>query len=95
LKVQTIGVSFQTNTITVKAGDKVELDFTNCATFAHNFTAPGLNTPVVDIPGAAPNVPVTFTAPTTPGRYMFWCSIAPAGSPSHAERGMTGEIIVQ
>jgi plastocyanin len=48
----------------------------------------------VDIPTAA-DATVTFKAPDKPGKYMFWCTVAPAGSLSHAERGMTGEVIVQ
>lgn len=95
-KVLVGAVHYETNTFVVKAGDKVSLDVTNCDTFAHNFFSPSLKVdPAVDIPGAANLVNVSFTAPTTPGTYMFWCSIQPVGALTHAERGMTGELIVQ
>jgi plastocyanin len=90
----TVGITFDTNTITVKAGEKVDLAISNCATFGHNFTSPSLKVEPVTIGAAAADVPVSFTAPTTPGKYMFWCTIASATG-THGERGMTGEIIVQ
>ncbi|MBV8083818.1 MAG: hypothetical protein JO247_03290 [Chloroflexi bacterium] len=95
MNVQIVGLVFKTNTITVKAGDAVKLSFTNCS-FAHAFVAPSLGVPdKVDIAAGADNVAVSFTAPTTPGKYMFWCPIQPPGGLSHAERGETGVIIVQ
>jgi plastocyanin len=97
VKLQTIGITFQANTIVVKAGDNVTLNLTNCATFQHNFMSPALGVPnKVDIPvGGDANV--TFKAPDKAGKYMFWCSTpsGPTNPLSHGERGMTGEIIVQ
>ena len=97
-KVIVVGLSFKANTWVVKAGDKISVDITNCATFAHNFVSPDLGVPAankINIGAAAPSTTVTFTAPTKPGKYMFWCSTQPPGALSHAERGMTGEVIVQ
>jgi len=96
VKLQNIGLTFQANTIVVKAGDPVTLNVTNCVTFAHNFLSPalGVNT-AVDIPAGASDVNITFNAPSKPGKYMFWCPLRPPGSLSHVERGMTGEVIVQ
>jgi plastocyanin len=89
-------LAFTTNTLVVKAGDTVNLTFTNCDTFAHNFISPSLKAdPATDIPAAASSTAVSFTAPTQPGTYMFWCSVQPVGALTHAERGMTGEVIVQ
>jgi plastocyanin len=93
-KVYVPGLYFAPNTITVKAGEQVTLNFTNCSTFAHNFTSPALGTPKTDIPAGA-DVNVTFTAPSKAGKYMYWCSVQPPSSLSHGERGETGEIIVQ
>lgn len=95
VKLQAIGVAFEANTIMVKAGDNVTLNITNCATFQHNFVSPALGVATkVDIPVGG-DATVTFKAPDKPGKYMFWCSVKPATGPSHAERGMTGEVIVQ
>ncbi|HVA25114.1 MAG TPA: cupredoxin domain-containing protein [Chloroflexota bacterium] len=97
VKVQTIGLAFRANTIVVKAGDNVSLNFTNCAAFQHDFISPalGVNTKV-NIPVGG-DATVTFKAPNKPGKYMFWCNTpsGPSNPLNHAERGMTGEVIVQ
>ncbi|MBV9120172.1 MAG: cupredoxin domain-containing protein [Chloroflexi bacterium] len=95
--MQTIGLTFKDNVLVVKAGDTITLNITNCATFAHNITSSSLKIdPPVQLPVGGTDVAVKFTAPTQPGTYMFWCSTTPPGtSVSHAERGMTGEVIVQ
>ena len=97
-KVVVPGLAFKDNVLVVKAGDKVALTVTNCTPNTHNFVSPALGVPAdkkQDIPPAADNVSVTFTAPDKPGKYMFWCTTTPPGGLSHAERGMTGEVIVQ
>jgi uncharacterized cupredoxin-like copper-binding protein len=83
-------LKWQPNTITAKAGDKVTLEVKNGGSTAHTFISPGLSVANgVDVPtGKTTNV--TFTAPSAPGAYQFWCNI-----PGHAEAGMVGEIIVQ
>ncbi|MFI5266827.1 MAG: hypothetical protein ACHQ7M_05550 [Chloroflexota bacterium] len=97
VKLQTIGFTFRANTIVVKPGDSVSLNFTNCATFQHDFISPALGvTSKVDIPVSG-DATVTFKAPDKPGKYMFWCNTpsGPTNPLNHGERGMTGEIIVQ
>lgn len=95
----TVGLTFRDNTLVVKAGQAVTLDVVNCSPFGHNFVSPSLKVSQVDLPKAATvadKTTIAFTAPTQPGKYMFWCSTVPQpGQPSHAERGMTGEVIVQ
>ncbi len=89
------GLAFQANTIVVKAGDNVTLNITNCNTFLHQFLAPSLGvTNKVDIP-AGGDANVTFKAPDRPGKYMFWCPVEPPNGLPHAQRGQTGEIIVE
>ena len=88
-------LAFQANTITVKAGDNVTLNITNCGTALHQFMSPALGvTNKVDIPQGG-DANVTFKAPDRPGKYMFWCPVEPPGAASHASRGQTGEVIVQ
>lgn len=83
-------LKWQPNTITAKAGDKVTLDVKNAGSTAHTFISPGLNVATgVDVP-TGKTTSVSFTAPTAPGAYQFWCNI-----PGHAEAGMVGEVIVQ
>jgi hypothetical protein len=61
----------------VRAGARVTVTLTNYDT-PHTFTAPGLGVNAV-MPGGTANAPtvtkVTFTAPKTPGPYMWHCSI--------------------
>ncbi|HLG72233.1 MAG TPA: cupredoxin domain-containing protein [Chloroflexota bacterium] len=97
VKVTVPGLAWSPNTITVKAGDNVTLNITNCTTFQHNFVAPslGVSSDGIRVPAAGDNIEVTFKAPDKPGKYMFWCSVKPPNGLSHAERGQTGEIIVQ
>jgi len=92
-----VGLTFRNNTLVVQPGEKVSLDITNCATFQHNFFSPALKVdPATIIPGASAHTTVSFTTPSQPGMYMFWCSTKAAGQKlSHGERGMTGEVIVQ
>lgn len=63
---------------TVHAGDKVTVTAYNHDSSPHTFTASTLNTNQV-IPGGSAGNPsqatFTFTAPTKPGRYQWWCSI--------------------
>ncbi len=95
LKVIVPSLSFAPNTIVVKAGDSVTLNIINCTAFQHNFYSPALSVNnKLDLPIAA-DTTVTFKAPDKPGKYMFWCTVTPPGALSHAERGETGEVIVQ
>jgi len=83
-------LKWQPNTLVVKGGDKVSLTIHNPGSTAHTFVSPGLNVGnAVDVPNGK-DASVSFTAPTAPGAYQFWCNI-----PGHAEAGMVGEVIVQ
>jgi len=96
VKLQAQGLTWVNNTIVVKAGQKIDVNLTNCSTFAHAFVSPSLGvSDKVDLPAAADNVTFSFTAPNQPGKYMFWCPVTPPGGASHASRGETGVVIVQ
>ncbi|HET9104668.1 MAG TPA: cupredoxin domain-containing protein [Solirubrobacteraceae bacterium] len=62
----------------VKAGAKVTLTLVNYDTSPHSFTAPGLGVDQI-VPSGSPGSPakmdVTFTAPTKPGRYSWYCKV--------------------
>ncbi|HEX6513666.1 MAG TPA: hypothetical protein VF157_15290, partial [Chloroflexota bacterium] len=95
-KLQAQGLVWVNNTLVVKAGQKVDVSMTNCSAFAHAFVSPSLGVnDKVDLPAAADNVSFSFTAPSTPGKYMFWCPVQPPGGLSHASRGETGMVIVE
>lgn len=84
-------MKWQPNTITgVKAGQKVTVQLKNSDTLLHSFVAPSLGaTAKVDVqPGGSATA--TFTAPSAPGTYQFWCAEA-----GHAEAGMVGQVVVQ
>jgi plastocyanin len=83
-------LKWQPNVVLAKPGDKITLQLRNNGNTDHTFISPGLglNSAQEDAPGKT--VPVTFTAPSAPGAYQFWCNI-----PGHAEAGMVGEVIVQ
>ncbi|HLY65170.1 MAG TPA: cupredoxin domain-containing protein, partial [Chloroflexota bacterium] len=72
-----------------KAGDKVTLQIQNTGNTAHTFLSPALSVSQLDVP-IQKTTPVSFTAPSAPGAYQFWCNI-----PGHAEAGMVGEVVVQ
>jgi plastocyanin len=64
---------------TVRAGATVTITVTNYDSGQHTFTAPGLSVNGM-IPGggsmAAPtHATFTFTAPTKPGKYAWWCAM--------------------
>lgn len=68
--------------LTVPAGAQVTVDYTNNSNLPHNinfFDGPDQNsnsiakTDIVTGPGALETV--TFTAPSTPGDYFFWCDV--------------------
>ena len=64
-------------------------EIVNKGNTVHNFLSPALNISPTDTP-IQKTTPVSFSVPTAPGAYMFWCNI-----PGHAEAGMVGELIVQ
>lgn len=64
---------------TVRAGHKVTVTFNNYDGGAHTFTSPAMGANAI-IPGggslSAPHkVTFTFTAPTKPGKYAWYCGV--------------------
>jgi len=83
-------LKWQPDTVVAKPGDKITLQIKNTGNTAHTFLSPSLGVSnAKDVP-TGKTVPVSFTAPTAPGAYQFWCNI-----PGHAEAGMVGEVIVR
>ena len=73
---------FNPATLTAAAGATVTVNYTNNSNLPHNIhffsgtdsSAPSLGASTVGTgPGDAQTV--TFTAPTTPGDYFFWCDV--------------------
>ncbi|HEX6512759.1 MAG TPA: cupredoxin domain-containing protein [Chloroflexota bacterium] len=85
----TDALQWQPNTIMAKAGEKVTLQIKNSGNTAHTILSPALNLNQTDVP-IQKTTEVSFSAPSAPGAYQFWCNI-----PGHAEAGMVGEVIVQ
>lgn len=85
----TDALKWQPDTIVAKAGDKVTLTIKNTGNTAHTILSPALNLNQTDVP-IQKTTTVSFTAPSAPGAYQYWCNI-----PGHAEAGMVGEVIVQ
>lgn len=82
-------LQWQPNVILAKPGDKIDLEVRNAGNTVHTFVSPGLSVNQADVP-TQKNTTVSFSAPSAPGAYQFWCNI-----PGHAEAGMVGEVIVQ
>ena len=81
---------FNPSTITVKAGQPLEVTFQNGGEILHDFTAQqGLANPVVitEDSGKSGTATVTYAKP---GTYKFFCS-----QPGHDQLGMHGTITVQ
>jgi plastocyanin len=80
--------AFSPKTLAVSKGDTVNVTFTNTGTFPHNFTIKELNVQGKTIqPGESDTV--TFTADKA-GSFQYICSV-----PGHADKGMTGTLIVK
>jgi plastocyanin len=86
----TDSLRWQPNTITAKPGDKVTLTINNSGNTAHNFISPALGVSNGQEVATGKATSLSFTVPSQPGTYQFWCSI-----PGHAEAGMVGEVIAQ
>jgi len=73
----------------VRPGQSIVLTVKNSGSIVHNVVAPELGVPrAVRVDGGKTGS-LTFTAPATPGRYLWWCN-----EPGHAEAGMIGEFVV-
>jgi uncharacterized cupredoxin-like copper-binding protein len=78
------------STITVKAGQPLEVTFQNGGEILHDFTVQeGLAKPVVITENAGTSGTATVTY-AKPGTYKFFCS-----QPGHDQLGMRGTITVQ
>ncbi|MFA5946547.1 MAG: plastocyanin/azurin family copper-binding protein [Patescibacteria group bacterium] len=76
---------FDPSSITAKTGETLMINF-GTVTGHHIFTIDELNIAQAMTPGGS----VTFTVPSTPGRYTYYCSVGP-----HRTLGMTGTLIVE
>jgi uncharacterized cupredoxin-like copper-binding protein len=78
------------STITVQAGQQLEVTFQNGGEILHDFTAQqGLSKPVTIVEDGGQSGTATITY-NKPGTYKFFCS-----QPGHDQLGMHGTITVQ
>jgi uncharacterized cupredoxin-like copper-binding protein len=81
---------FNPSTITVKAGQPLQVTFQNGGQIQHDFTVQqGLAKPVTILEDGAKSGSTTLTF-DKPGTYKFFCS-----QPGHDQLGMHGTITVQ
>ncbi len=80
--------AFNPSTITVSAGQSVQLTFKNKGQYSHNLTIPDLNAQTKTIQPGQQAI-ITFT-PTRAGSFEYLCTV-----PGHADRGMIGTIMVR
>lgn len=82
-------MKFAPNELKAKVGQTVAVEMKNSGHIVHNFVSPSLGVEdPVKVDGGKSGT-VTFTAPTAPGSYQFWCN-----EPGHAEAGMVGRVVV-
>lgn len=80
--------AFTPSTVTLKAGQPVQLTFKNAGQYPHNFTVSELNIQTKTIqPGQEDTI--TFT-PSKTGSFTYVCTV-----PGHEDRGMKGTLVVQ
>jgi uncharacterized cupredoxin-like copper-binding protein len=83
-------MSFAPSTITVKAGQPVEVTLRNEGFLPHDFTlSEGVSEPVKIAGGGGQTTSGTFTI-DTPGTYTFICTV-----PGHESGGMKGTLTAQ
>jgi len=80
--------SFTPSSISVKAGEKVRVSFTNAGSFPHNITFDGLNV-ASDTISPGESTTVEFTASES-GTFNFYCSVG-----NHRAQGMEGSLEVE
>jgi plastocyanin len=75
-------IAYNPNTFTVAAGSSVTVDYTNNSNIPHDialFDGPDQNSNIIASSevGTGPDnaQTVTFTAPSAPGTYFFWCTV--------------------
>ena len=78
---------FDPSSLTFKQGERVKLTFKNNGKFAHNLTIGDLNVSTKTIqPGQSDSVEFV---PNRTGTFSYTCTVD-----SHADRGMTGSLVV-
>jgi uncharacterized cupredoxin-like copper-binding protein len=84
-------MKFQANTmINAKPGSTITVELRNAGATIHSVVAPQLGIATKkELRGGASDS-VTFTVPSQPGTYFFWCP-----EPGHTEAGMTGQVQVK
>lgn len=89
-----VNIAFDPSAITVKAGQQVTIKFTNNDQNpipGHDWVLEGFeDTASTDVADNGETVEVTFTAPSEPGDYAFYCSIG-----DHRDQGMEGTLTVE
>lgn len=81
-------MKFDPATITVAAGAEVSIHLVNAGAIEHDFSLDEAD--VEESLDGGDEDEFTFTAPTEPGTYKFYCNV-----PGHEPAGMKGELIVQ
>lgn len=79
---------FDPNTLTVKAGEEVEIALSNDGAIKHNMSIDEADVDQ-DVDGGDAKS-FTFTAPTSPGEYKIYCNV-----PGHEAAGMTATLIAE
>ncbi len=80
--------AFNPDSLTVSAGEEVEITFTNDGNLSHNLTIPAFDVETETIQ-AGNSTTVTFTADQT-GTFDIICSVS-----GHKQAGMVGELTVE
>ena len=79
---------FDPDTLTVKAGEEVQIALSNDGAIKHNMSIDDADVDQ-DLDGGDSKT-VTFTAPASPGEYKIYCNI-----PGHEAAGMEATLIVE
>ena len=84
-------MKYQPNTFTnAKPGSTITVDLKNAGATIHSIVAPRDGADGQEGHAAGGTGSVTFTVPSQPGTYFFWCP-----EPGHAEAGMVGQVQVK
>jgi nitrite reductase (NO-forming) len=87
----TDSLKFEPSTLTVAAGEPVQLTFTNAGQALHDWSLPpGASSQAVKVEARAGQSATTTFSVDRPGTYTFICS-----QPGHEAAGMRGTLVVQ
>lgn len=81
-------MAFDPDTLTVAAGEEVEIMLANDGAIPHNMSIDDAGVDE-DLDGGE-STTFTFTAPDAPGEYEIYCNV-----PGHREAGMVATLVVQ